>query len=259
MFIKQYGSGAGSFLCLHGWSGDHRTFEPLVPYLPPNASLWCADLPGCGASDTPACWSLDGLAREIAASFDAVPAPFTLVGNCIGALLGLRAALERPALVRRIVLIDAFARWPWYFRVFTAPGWGRYAYASTFANPIGRWMANRALASKRTAASDLTRGFANVRHDVALHYLDILGELRSPADFAPIELPIEIVFGVRTFRAVRESAALWRSVWPWAVVWELPNAGHLPLREDPAAVSRILFQGNTCLLESLPTSKSAIF
>jgi pimeloyl-ACP methyl ester carboxylesterase len=123
MFVKRYGCGPDHFLCLHGWSGNHLTFEPLVPFMPAHASVFAADLPGCGLSAPPARWDLASITSEIAEVFEYARGPVTLVGNCIGALLGMRAALEHSKAVHRLVLIDAFARWPWYFRIFTAPGW----------------------------------------------------------------------------------------------------------------------------------------
>lgn len=256
MFIKQYGSGPDHFLCLHGWSGDHRSFEPLVPFVPAHASLFAADLPGCGRSHSPARWDLASVTAEIAQAFQSSRAPITIVGNCIGALLGMRAALEQPGAVRRLVLIDTFARWPWYFRLFTVPGWGRYAFASTFANPAGRWITNRSLASKRADTSDLTEGFVAARHDVSLNYLHLLRELESARDFAGLRVPTDIIFGARTFRAIRESAAVWQSMWPWARVTELQGAGHLPIREAAAALSHIVFQGGECQPEFIDTSNS---
>src|SRR6185369_10459846 len=119
----------------------------------------------------PSRWDLYTVAREIAAEFDRVGSPVTLIGNCSGGLLGMRAAMIRPEAVCRIVLIDAFARWPWYFRVFMQPGWGKFVYASTFANPAGRWITNRALASKRSRQDNLTEGFVTFDHTTALHYL----------------------------------------------------------------------------------------
>ena len=257
MFIKRYGSGADHFLCLHGWSGDHLTFEPLVPFMPAGASIFAADLPGCGRSAPPAHWDISSVAGEIAAAFkDVASSSLTLVGNCIGALLGVRAALEDPNAVHRLVLIDAFASWPWYFRVFTAPRWGRYAYDCTFANPAGRWITNRALARKRSGDSDLTQGFAAVRHDIALRYLHVLRELESVENFSGLRVPVDIVFGARTFRAIRESAFVWQSVWPWARIFEVPRAGHLPIREAAAEISHIVFEGGECQPQSATTSNS---
>ena len=246
MFIKQHGSGPEPYFCLHGWSGDHHTFDPLLPFLPPLARMYAVDLPACGDSAMPERWALAALARDIAGSIEACGEPVTLVGNCIGGLLGMRAALDCPAAVRRVVLIDAFASWPWYFRVFTAPGWGKYAYASTFANPVGRWIANRSLASKRTGDTNLTEGFARGRHDVALRYLEVLREFQSAEDFASLDVPVDVVFGAGSFRAVRESADVWRKVWPLAGIWELKGACHLPIREASAALSQIIFRGVPC-------------
>ena len=244
MFVKQYGRGPRAFFCLHGWSGDHRTFEPLVPLMSSDARLYCADLPGCGSSPLPRQWDLQTVTDEVVcAIMDTREREIAIVGNCIGALIGLRAALMAPRLIQRLVLIDAFAEWPWYFKVFTAPGWGRYAYMTTFANPLGRWMTNQALVSRRSADSDLTRGFAEARHDVAWNYLRILREIRSPAEFQSIGAPVDIVFGAKSFRAIRESAAVWKAMWPDAGVHELRGAGHLAIREAASPLAGIVFGG----------------
>ena len=246
MFVRQHGRGRAPYFCLHGWSGDHRTFDPLLPFMPEQARMYSADLPGCAASPPPARWDLAALAEEIAGELARCGEPVILVGNCMGALLGMRAALTRPDCVARMVLIDAFAAWPWYFRVFTAPHWGKYAYATTFANPIGRWLTNLSLASKRNGDSNLTAGFASARHESALHYLEALSDIRSAEDFAGLSIPVDVVFGERSFRAARESAAVWRGLWPWAEVWELEGVGHLPIREASAGLSRIVFRRAVC-------------
>jgi len=241
MFVKRNGRGPIAYFCLHGWSGDHRTFDPLLPFLPANARMYAPDLPGCGASPPPARWELSSLAEEIAAEFGRCGDPITLIGNCMGALLGMRAALLRPECIVRLVLIDAFASWPWYFRVFTAPHWGKYAYQTTFANPVGRWLTNRSLSSKRSGDSDLTGGFATVRHESALHYLEVLGGIGSAQEFAALSAPVDVVFGANSFRAARQSADTWKRMWPWARIWELQGSGHLPVREASAELSRIVF------------------
>lgn len=257
MFVKQHGSGSEVYFCIHGWSGSHRTFEPLLPFLPDTATVYSADLPGCGVSAVPLKWTLASVTQEIVAALDATGAvPVTLVGNCLGALLALRVAAKRPETVRRVVLIDAFARWPWYFRVFTYPGLGKYAYASTFANPIGRWLTNRALSARRTAESDLTQGFVDQPHDVHLQYLNILREIESVDEFAALSMPVDIVFGSRTFAAVRDSAWAWLAMWPQARIREIPQAGHLVLQEAPGVVGELIFGGGACRAESAVTSSN---
>lgn len=117
MFIKEYGRGPRVFFGLHGWSGDHTTFEPLAKYLPAEATFACADLPGYGQSAGTAELTLERLAGIVADEMERIERPtFSLVGNCSGALVGLTALELRPSLVgrvERLVLIDPFAYTPW--------------------------------------------------------------------------------------------------------------------------------------------------
>ena len=98
-----------------------------------------------------------GIAESIAAFIESLDsARVTVIGNCSGAILGLLANELVPSRIARFVLIDPFAFLPWYFKVFVHPTYGRVAYHSTFANPIGRWATNLSLKKKRSADSDLT-------------------------------------------------------------------------------------------------------
>jgi pimeloyl-ACP methyl ester carboxylesterase len=257
MFVKRHGRGPDVYFCIHGWSGSHRTFDPLLPFAPETVTVYSADLPGYGNSAPLRKWELASVTNEIVAALDETGASsVTLVGNCLGALLALRAAAERQRVISRVVLIDAFARWPWYFRVFTFEGWGKYAYATTFANPIGRWITNRALASRRTSESDLTQGFVEQQHDVQLQYLQVVREIESVGEFAGLSMSVDIVFGSRTFGAVRDSARAWVDMWPHARVTEIPHAGHLVLQEAADVVSELIFRGGACRAESAVTLSS---
>jgi pimeloyl-ACP methyl ester carboxylesterase len=242
MHLERYGSGAQVYFGLHGWSGDHTTFVPLLDHLPADASLYSADLPGCGKSPAPPHWTLAAITDEVVTAIASIAtAPITLIGNCSGALLGLLAAKQLARNIGRLVLIDPFAYWPWYFKVFVAPGWGKYAYYSTFANPVGRWLTNRSLTNKRTAQTHLTQSFAAVNHEVVQRYLVMLTGIDGIAQFSQMPMPIDIVYGARTFAAVKKSAAQWRTIWPQARCWELPGAGHLPIEEATAQLSEIIF------------------
>lgn len=248
MYVKRYGSGAQTYFGLHGWSGDHRTFAPLAAHLPPGASLHSADLPGCGQSPAPPDLTLDSITRDIAEAIAAATPPhgrITLIGNCSGALLSLLAALHVRSKLERLILIDPFAYWPWYFRVFVAKSFGRYAYRTTFANPFGRWLTNQSLRGHRAADSDLTNSFARINHDVAQRYLALLSEIEGIERFAALErVPIDIVYGERTFGAVKKSVAMWQSIWPQARARLLEGAGHLPILEATEALGKIVFAEN---------------
>ena len=248
MFVKQYGQGSRVFFGLHGWSGDHATFAPLVPFLPTDATLYSVDLPGHGKSPSPAKWELAALGQDIAAEILRLPTDsVTLIGNCSGALLGLSALQEVPALLKRVsrlVMLDPFAYTPWYFSLFVSPAWGpigRYAYLSTFANPLGRWLTNLSLKGHRTEDTDLTHSFRRIDHEVSYRYLQLLTSIGGIETWRRIQLPTDIVYGAHSFGAIKTSVGMWQTLWPHARAHELAGAGHLPIKEATEALSKILF------------------
>ena len=241
MYVECYGSGSRVYFGLHGWSGDHATFAPLAARLPAGAALYSADLPGYGRSPAPRSWELASITDEIAGVIAGVDSPVTVIGNCSGAVFALLAAERLPRHIERLILIDPFAYLPWYFKIFLNKRIGRYAYYSTFANPVGRWLTNLSLSKHRAADTNLTESFVSVSHDVAYRYLALLGELDGVARFSRLLLPVDLIYGARTFGAVKESIALWRGVWPHARCHELAGAGHLPIQEATGQLSEIVF------------------
>jgi pimeloyl-ACP methyl ester carboxylesterase len=247
MYVKRYGAGEReTYFGLHGWSGDHRTFAPLTTYLPQSAAFYSADLPGCGKSPATPSLTLAAITGEIVEAVCAAAPPppqqITLIGNCSGAILGLLAAEQIRARVRRLVLIDPFAYWPWYFRVFVAKSFGRYAYRTTFANSFGRWLTNQSLRGRRTAKTDLTHSFGDIDHDVTQRYLALLAEVEGIERFANLRsVPVDIIYGERTFGAIKKSVAMWQGIWPQACATRLEGAGHLPILEATAQLAGIIF------------------
>lgn len=244
MFIQYYGKGQRVFFGLHGWSGSHATFAPLAKFLPPDAMLASVDLPGYGQSPPPREWTLASLAEEIADGIETLNSPVTLIGNCSGALLGLSAMEMRPTLnkrIERLVMIDPFAYLPVYFKLFVTPPFGRYAYLSTFANPIGRWMTNLSLKSHRTEETDLTGSFSAVNHAVSYRYLELMAAIDCIDRWSGIHCPIDIIYGAHSFGAIKRSVGMWKALWPHARAFELAGAGHLPILEATKELSGIVF------------------
>lgn len=243
MFVERHGRGPHVYFALHGWGGDCRTFAPLAPHVPAQASLYAADLPGCGRSRPPRAWTLGGVVEEIVADVREHDAEkVTLVGNCGGAVFALLAARELGERVGRVSMIDPFAYLPRYFRLFNAGEFGRHAYEATFANPFGRWLTNQSLRGRRAGAADLTASFASIDHEAARRYLKLFAELGGVEIFRGLQTPVEIAYGERTFGAVRRSLALWREVLPGVQVRELEGAGHQPLFEATARVAEFIFE-----------------
>jgi len=231
----------------HGWSGDHRTFQPLLEKLPEPISFYSYDLPGCGRSPEPGRWEIREVARSVALELLGLKKEnLTLVGSCTGGLMAVFVARElvemgRGSLVGRIVMIDPFAECPWYFRLFLIPVLGRIMYSTAFANPLGRWITNLFLSEKRSGKVDLTESFAQVNHRVTLAYLRMFEGAGAPEQFQGLKIPTDIVCGEKTFGAVKLAVERWRQVWPQASVQILPGVGHLPIDEGTEMVGRILF------------------
>lgn len=242
MFVERHGRGTKAFFALHGWGGDRRTFAPLAPYVPDTASLYAADLPGCGHSGAPRAWTVGAVVEEIVGAVRGTGASgVTLVGNCGGAVFALLAARELGATVERVSMLDPFAYLPRYFRLFNAGEFGRRAYDATFANPVGRWLTNQSLRGRRAGAADLTASFAEADHEAARRYLALYDEVGGVEIFRGLEVPVDITYGERTFGAVKRSLPVWHDVLPHARVRELKGAGHQPFLEAPARVSEAIF------------------
>lgn len=244
MFAERYGRGGEVYFALHGWGGDRRTFAPLAPFVPATASLYSADLPGCGDSPAPQEWTVSAVVKEIVETVRSLrSARVNFVGNCGGAVFALLAAQELGDVVGRVLMIDPFAYLPRYFRLFIAGDFGRHAYNATFATPFGRWLTNQSLRGRRDGQSDLTASFAGVDHEVARRYLALFAEVGSCERFRGFCAPVEIAHGEKTFGAVRKSLTLWREVLPLVRVRELSGAGHLPIEEATALVAEVIFGG----------------
>ncbi len=251
MYFVKYGSGQNVFVGFHGWSGDHRTFDPLVKYLPEDITFYSADLPGVGNSPAPEEETLEQFVLKIVEGLCSLQASsITLLGSCSGGLLGLFVAkhlLEtgQGKKLKRLVLIDPFAYFPWYFKVFVAPQMGKigwYAYCATFANPVGRWITNLSLHKRRTEEAHLTNSFTGVNHWVTYKYLQLLAEGGSADQFSVVTTPVIVLYGEKTFEVVRESVRQWQRILPKISSYELKRVGHLPIVEAPNELAKILFR-----------------
>jgi pimeloyl-ACP methyl ester carboxylesterase len=213
--------------------------------VPADSSLYAADLPGYGLSPAPKEWTLEAIVGEVAEAISKVGRPMTLIGNCSGAIFALLAAgrgRDVAGRISRFVMIDPFAFMPWYFKLFVEASFGRIAYSTTFANPVGRWVTNLSLKRRRSNQSDLTRSFARIDQQIAYRYLEMLRGLDNIDQFKGLRAPVEIIYGEKSFAAVRRSVEMWKEIWPRARAIELAGVGHLPIEEATRPLSEIIFK-----------------
>lgn len=239
MYVERFGDGGTKILALHGWAGTHRDFLPLARHIPSHVQLIAPDLPGHGCTTPPDAWTEDALLKELQ-EFTQFEEIRVVVGFCSGAVLALLLAERLPQQLRRIVMIDPFAFVPWYFRLFLKKHIGVWAYRFTFEMAPGRSFTNTILRTKQRADEDFTAAFQNIRRDVALNWLAFLGRVGTPARFSALPVEVDIIYGERTFRAVRDSVGEYIKVFPHARVVCLSKIGHLPLVRAARSIANII-------------------
>ena len=87
----------------------------------------------------------------------------------------------------------------------------------------------------------MTSTFRVTDHEVTYQYLKLFGDLPGIDKYAPLKCGVTIITGGRTFAAVRRSITMWCELWPHTQVIELPDSGHLPIREAPKSVVQSMF------------------
>ncbi|MEM8920993.1 MAG: alpha/beta fold hydrolase, partial [Pseudomonadota bacterium] len=131
-------------LLIHGSSANGREFlQNLVPALDQDFRLLVPDRPGAGHSERP--FNAARLSQQAAAMAqvldDAGGAPAIVVGHSFGAPVGLRLAMDRPDLVKGLVLLAPVSH-PWdgktrlHNRLAANPIYGRlFARIVPFVGP----------------------------------------------------------------------------------------------------------------------------
>jgi pyruvate dehydrogenase E2 component (dihydrolipoamide acetyltransferase) len=97
---------------LHGLGGSQTTWTNVLGEFATAYRVAAFDLPGHGASDKPspnnANYSIEGLAQLVGEAIEKLElAPAIIVGHSLGGAIALQIALERPKLVRGLVLVNS--------------------------------------------------------------------------------------------------------------------------------------------------------
>jgi non-heme chloroperoxidase len=100
-------------LLLHGYSDSWRSFERVIPHLPPSIRAIAPSLRGHGDSGRPAAgYAASDLAADAVALLDALGVSTAVVaGHSMGAAVAQRIALDHPARVDGLVLAGGVTSW----------------------------------------------------------------------------------------------------------------------------------------------------
>ena len=95
---------------LHGITDSWRSFEPVLPHLPASLRVFAPSQRGHGDSGRPGRYRLRDFAADVAMFIETLRlGPALVVGHSMGSAVAMRLAIDRPALVRGLVLAGAFA------------------------------------------------------------------------------------------------------------------------------------------------------
>jgi pimeloyl-ACP methyl ester carboxylesterase len=117
---------------LHGLGASSGVWHVQEPELARHHRVYALDLPGCGRSPMPRTppsgdWAVDVVATFIEA---VVGEPATLIGHSMGGTIALLCALQRPELVRSLVLVSTAGlgrEVSLFLRLLSLPGVDRLA------------------------------------------------------------------------------------------------------------------------------------
>lgn len=246
------GKGGPKLLLVHAIGFDHTTWELVLPYLEDRYDLALIDLPGHGSSDKPADADYGplSLGRRVIAVLDELGWDrAALIGNSLGGGVSLAVALQAPARVAALALINSVGLRP------GLPPLGRLAsipllpaisgFAPSLAVQLGlescraRWGSvtpARCAASRTYLRNPEGRGafFRALRH---LYGPDLEQMARN---YGEIRCPTLVLHGDRDpLIRMRHAEQMARQI-PGADLVRIPGCGHFPQEECPKEVGEPL-------------------
>jgi len=244
---------------LHGLGGSQSTWANVLGGFAENYRIAAIDLPGHGASDKPdvetADYSLTGLANALGTVIEALDmSPAIVVGHSLGGATALQLALDRPKLVRGLVLVDSAGLGreissDLLDRIESEPSREEARLLLELFFQDGRFILERGvdemysarLAPGADAAVKAVAASAFTRQGQQTVFIDRLGDLEVPVLIAWGEL--DRVIPARHALAAAEALGA-----PWLEIFE--GVGHVPQVENAPALISVVNRW----LSALPSS-----
>ncbi|GHC11838.1 hydrolase [Gemmobacter nanjingensis] len=246
---RHWGQGGRPALALHCSLAHAGAWSGVATGLP-ELSLTAPDLPGHGRSaDLPPGGDLHGLATAIAAELaERADGPVDLFGHSFGATVALRLTVERPDLVRRLVLIE-----PVLFAIVRGtPEFDDFArvYMAVDAQMDGDPFAAAALFHKHWGVGDfgslpeMQRRYMADRMPLVRAQNPVLLEdrpgLTAPGRLEAINVPVLLLEGAESPAVIGAIHGALAARIPGARRVSVPGAAHMvPITHSAAVVAAI--------------------
>jgi non-heme chloroperoxidase len=137
-YVEQGLASGTPVILLHGFPDSWRSYEFVLPYLPPSVHVYVLSQRGHGNSDRPVTgYTPEDFAGDVAAFMNQLHIPEAIiVGHSMGSAVAQCFAVRYPAKTKALVLIGTFAR------MHTKPELVEYGqFVSTLRDPIDRSIA----------------------------------------------------------------------------------------------------------------------
>ncbi len=244
LHVREGGEGSPTTLLIHGWAVPGTVWDPVLERWPAGSGRVIApDLRGTGFSSKPRDgYALEDDVADVLALIDELGLKdFALVGHSKGGTIAQRVALERPALIRKLVLLcpvpasgvpldDGTIG---YFRSLCGPREGlQQLIVMTTAKPPEPALLKTLVESMASVAVEsLLGGFDAWR---TANFGDRIAEIKAPT----------VVVGcggdpVLTPAMLNELVA---DKIPGAKFQVIPGVGHYPQIESPDELTRVLVE-----------------
>ena len=257
-------SGSGEpLVLLHALGSSRQAWDPVTPALARHFDVIAVDLPGFGESaPLPGEPSPAALAAAVAGLLDelGVPRPH-VAGNSLGGWVAMELARRRP--LASVTLLSPAGLWrgstPYYCRIsLRATRWlARYAagplcglvrfrpgrvliLGQTHGRP-GQLTASYAQAAVRTLGS--CPGFGAVLR-ATLHRRILVTE--------PVGAPVTVAIGDRDRLLRPRQARHLDQLPPGTHTGDLPGCGHLPMADNPGAVTALIIRSAARAVTTAP-------
>lgn len=256
-FAEQGNRSGTPVIALHGVTDSWRSFEPVLPHLPPDLRVLALTQRGHGGSEKPASgYRPADFAADVVAFMDAMAIErAVLVGHSMGSVNAMRCAIDHPSRVAGLLLAGTM---PWFGRPpelqafhrehivpLTDPvpeAFARDFQCSTLARPIAASMLDRFVAeSLRVPAHVWRAAFDGFIAD------DFSARLRQ------IEVPTLIVWGRHDAFCSADDQAAMQALIRTARLVEYTDAGHAMHWEEPQRFALDLTRFATSVAASAAT------
>ena len=238
---QTYGTGPHKVIALHGWFGDHTTFDPMWDALSADAFTYIFPAyRGYGLSRRlTGAYTMEEIASDVLAMADAMGIEkFSLIGHSMGGKAIQRVLADAPARVQKMIAVTPV---PSSGVPFDDAAMGQFRAAVN--NPdvrrgiVGYSLGNRPMTQvwiDRIAGVPRLPGTP----DAFAGYLETWARGDFTDKIKGKTLPVKVIVGEHDLALTPElMKATYLAAYPNSTLEVMANAGHYPMNETPVALA----------------------